>query len=180
MTHLNRGNVFARLGFKEQAIRDYDTVDRLNPRLIASYGGTAKLLEEMGQAKPGGQERRLASKPNPAEAALAHECGNARRAEGDWQRAIADFSHVIALELNRCRCLRCAGLIALAPGEPGGENDARAYLQIEGYRTRVSPYMTFLGLPSARRAAKADECRPSWMTHLAERLLREQPGPGPP
>jgi tetratricopeptide (TPR) repeat protein len=159
VTHLNRGNVFARLGFREQAMRDYDTASRLNPRLIASYGGTAKLLEEMGRQSLAVKNDEWAQQPDPTQAAIAYERGNARRAKGDWHGAITDFSQVIALEPNRADAYVARGWSRLCAGEPGGENDARAYLQIEGFRTRVSPYMTFLGYLSARRAAKEDEAQ---------------------
>jgi tetratricopeptide (TPR) repeat protein len=159
VTHLNRGNVFARLGFREQAIRDYETASRLNPRLIASYGGTAKLLEEMGRQSLAVKNDQWPQQPDPTESSLAYERGNAHRSRGDWQGAIADFSQVIALEPNRADAYVARGWSRLCAGEPGGENDARAYLRIEGYRTRVSLYMTILGYLSARWAGNAAEAQ---------------------
>ena len=114
VTHLNRGNVFARLGFKEQAIRDYETAGRLNPRLIASYGGTAKLLEEMGRQSLAVKNVEWPQQPDPAEVALAYQRGNARRAKGDWQGAIAPTPLRCRPGTEPCRCLRRRGWSRLA------------------------------------------------------------------
>ena len=139
------GQRLSRLGFKEQAIRDYETAGRLNPRLIASYGGTAKLLEEMGRQSLAVKNVEWPQQPDPAEAALPTSAATPAEPKEIGRGRSLNFTQVIALEPNRSDAYVARGWSRLCAGLPGGENDARAYLQTEGYRTRVSPYMTFLG-----------------------------------
>jgi tetratricopeptide (TPR) repeat protein len=152
---LNRGNVYARLGFRDQAVQDYAAAEQINPRLIASYGGSARLLEEMGrQSLAIRDEQRMGMRPDTGELDTRYESGNAKRARGDWQGSIAEFDRVIAADPNRAEAYLARGWARFCAGEPGAEHDARAYLKLKGYRERTASYMVLLGYLSTKRAGK--------------------------
>ena len=156
---LNRGNVYARLGFRDQAVQDYAAAEQVNPRLIASYGGSARLLEEMGRQTLALRDERIASRPESGELDARYENGNGKRARGDWQGAIADFDRVIAADPNRAEAYLARGWAKFCGGEVGAEHDARAYLKLKGYRERTSSYMVLLGYLSAKRAGKEEDAQ---------------------
>ena len=152
IVHLNRGNVYARLGFREQAVGDYQTVTRLDPRLIANYGGPAKLLEDMGRNNLAVRdEKKLALKADPAELDLHLEQGNALRTRGDWKGAIAEFDQVVERDPQRVEAYVARGWARYCAGEPGAQRNARAYLNLKGWRNRLSLYMALLGYLGSRR-----------------------------
>jgi tetratricopeptide (TPR) repeat protein len=157
---LNRGNVYARLGFRDQAAQDYAAAEQLNPRLIASYGGGARLLEEMGRQSLALRDvQRMGSRPDAGELDVRYERGNDKRARGDWQGAIAEFDRVLAADPNRAEACLARGWAKLCGGETGAEHDARAYLKLKGYRERTSTYMVLLGYLSAKRAGKEEDAQ---------------------
>jgi tetratricopeptide (TPR) repeat protein len=157
---LNRGNVYARLGFRDQAVQDYAAAERLNPRLIASYGGGARLLEDMGrQSLALRDEQRMVSRPEAGELEARYESGNAKRARRDWQGAIAEYDRILAADPNRAEAYLARGWARLCGGDPGAEHDARAYLKLRGYRDRTSSYMVLLGYLAARRAGKEEDAQ---------------------
>jgi tetratricopeptide (TPR) repeat protein len=157
IVHLNRGNVYARLGLDEQASADYDRASQLNPALIAGYGGSARLLEEMGRHQLAIRGQRLSPRVDPKELDVWLERGNALRAQGDWSGAIGEYSRVIEGAPDRADAYVARGWARLCSGEPGAETDARAYLNLKGWRERLSPYMALLGFLGAQRAGKQGE-----------------------
>ena len=160
IVHLNRGNVYARLGFKEQAVGDYETVTRLDPRLIAFYGGAAKLLEDMGRNNLAiRDEKKLALQSDPAELELHLEQGNALRSQGDWKGAIAEFDRVIERDPQRAEAYVARGWARFCAGEAGAQTDARSFLNLKGWRDRLSPYMALLGFLGSRRDGKENDAR---------------------
>jgi len=160
IVHLNRGNVYARLGFKDQAVGDYETASRLDPRLIAFYGGTTKLLEDLGRNNLAiRDEKKLALRPDPAELELDSEQGNALRARGDWRGAIAQFDRVIERDPDRAEAYVARGWARLCAGDAGAETDARCYLNLKGWRDRLSAYMALLGFLGSRRDGKENDAR---------------------
>jgi tetratricopeptide (TPR) repeat protein len=152
---LNRGNVYARLGFTEQAQNDYAEASHLDSRLIASYGGPARLLEEMGRNKLAiRDEKNLASRPEPADPDRLMDEGNALRTQGDWNSAIARFSAVIAADPQRAGAYVARGWARFCAGQPGATTDSRSFLDGRGWRDRLSLYMALLGFLDARRSGK--------------------------
>jgi tetratricopeptide (TPR) repeat protein len=152
IVHLNRGNVFARIGLAEQAASDYAIADRINPTLMASYGGPAKLLEEMGRNGLAIREDRTRIGPDQEELKRLLDIGHARRARGEWAGAIAAYSQVIERDPNRADVHIARGWARLCSETPGAEIDASAYLNLKGWRDRFSPYMALLGFLGARDA----------------------------
>ena len=176
IVHLNRGNVYARLGFKEQATGDYETAGRLDPRLIAFYGGPAKLLEDMSRQNLAiREEKKLTLRIDPAELDQHLERGNALRSRGDWGGAILEFNRVIEKDPNRADAYVARGWARLCAGDRGCEADARSYLNLKGWRDRFSPYMALLGVLGARQAGKNDEAQ----TLLDEAIANSAPGAWP-
>ena len=177
---LNRGNVYARLGFRDQAVQDYSAAEQTDPRLIASYGGSARLLEEMGRQTLAIRDERIGTRPDSGELDNRYESGNAKRARGDWQGAIAEFDRVIAADPNRAEAYLARGWAKFCGGEVGAEHDARAYLKLKGYRERTSSYMVLLGYLSAKRAGKEEDAQ-AFLDQAKHRDPRRRLAPaGPP
>ena len=176
VVHFNRGNVYARLGFKEQATGDYETAGRLDPRLIAFYGGPAKLLEDMGRQNLAiRDEKKMALRPDPTELNLHLERGNAMRSRGDWGGAILEFNRVIEKDPNRADAYVARGWARLCAGDAGCEDDARSYLNLKGWCDRLSPYMALLGVLGCRQAGKDDDAQ----SLLDEAIANSAPGAWP-
>lgn len=175
VVHINRGNVYARLGFKDQAVVDYAAAERIDPRLLASLGGPAKLLDEMGRQTLAVRDQGDGLRANADEIALHLERGNALRARSDWPGAIEEFSRVIELDRSRAEAHVARGWARLCAGLPGAENDARAFLDLKGWRDRLSPYMALLGALGARRARNDVRAQ----TFLDEAVAQTAPGTWP-
>ncbi len=160
IVHLNRGNVYARLGFMEQAVGDYETAARLDPRLVAYYGGAAKLLEDMGRNNLAiRDDKKLALQTDPAELDLRVEQGNTLLSKGNWKAAIAEFDQVIERDPRRAEAYVARGWARFCAGEAGAQTDARTYVNLKGWRERLSPYMALLGFLGSRRDGKANDAR---------------------
>jgi len=160
IVHLNRGNVYARLGFKEQAVDDYATATKLDSRLIAYYGGAARLLEDMGRNNLAiRDDKKLALQSDPADLELHVEQGNALRSQGDWKGAIAQFDRVIERDPQRAEAYVARGWARYCAGEAGAQSDARSFLNLKGWRDRLSPYMALLGYLGSRRDGKENDAR---------------------
>jgi tetratricopeptide (TPR) repeat protein len=152
IVHMNRGNVYAKLGFREQAVSDYEIATRIDARLMASYGGTERLIESMGRNSLAiRDEKKLALRPDPTALELSMQRGNALRLRGDWPGAIAEFSSVIERDPDRVDAYVARGWARLCSGEPGVEDDARAYLRLKGQRDPIAPYMALLGFLGSRQ-----------------------------
>jgi tetratricopeptide (TPR) repeat protein len=160
IVHLNRGNIYARLGFRERAFGDYETVTRLDPRLIAFYGGADRLLEDMGRNNLAiRDEKKLALQYDPAEIDLHVEQGNVLRSRGDWKAAIAEFDRAIERDPQRAEVYVARGWARLCAADAGAETDARSFLNIKGWRDRLSPYMALLGFLGSQRDDKENDAR---------------------
>jgi tetratricopeptide (TPR) repeat protein len=167
IVHMNRGNVYARLGFRDQAVSDYETASRIDPRLMATYGGTERLLESMGRNNLAiRDEKKMALRPDPTALELSMQRGSALRLRGDWPGAIAEFSSVIQRDPDRADAYVARGWARLCAGESGAEDDARTYLGLKGHRDPIAPYMALLGFLGSRQAGN----EASAQTFLAEAL----------
>lgn len=173
IVRLNRGNVYAKLGFREQAIADYGESERADPKLMASLGGSSRLLETMGRQSLAmlDQKRVTLARPGAGEASSALERGHALRAREDWKGAISEFDRAIELDPGRPEAYVARGWSRFCAEVPDAEVDAQAYLKLRGWDDRFSPYMALLGLLSARRAGHEEEGR---------RLLDEAIANSPP
>ena len=176
IVHLNRGNVYAKLGFKEQAAGDYETAGRLDPGLIAHYGGPARLLEDMSKQNLAiRDEKKLTLRPDPAELDRLLERGNDLRSRGDWGGAVLEYSRVIEKDPNRADAYVARGWARLCAGDVRCEADARSYLGLKGWRDRLSPYMALLGVLGARQAGNDAAAG----TLLDEAIANATPGAWP-
>ena len=121
-----------------------------------------------------------ASRPDSGELDARYENGNAMRARGDWQGAIAEFDRVIAADPNRAEAYLARGWAKFCGGDVGAEHDARAYLKLKGYRERTSSYMVLLGYLSAKRAGKEEDAQ-AFLDEAKARDPRRRLAPaGPP
>ena len=175
IVHLNRANVYARLGFKQQAIGDYETANHLNPRLIASYGGTARLLEEMGRQSLALRNDNITPKPDSGAVALDLANGHALRSRGDWAGAIAVYNRVLEHDPKQSEVYVARGWARLCAGVHGADRDARSFLDLEGWRHRLSPYMALLGFLGSRQAGRESDAQ----TFLDEAIANTAPGTWP-
>ena len=118
IVHMNRGNVYAKLGFRDQAVSDYEIATRIDPQLMASYGGTERLLESMGRNNLAiRDEKKMALRPDPTALELSMQRGSALRQRGDWPGAIAEFSSVIERDPDRVDAYVARGWARLCAGE---------------------------------------------------------------
>jgi hypothetical protein len=82
------------------------------------------------------------------------EQGNRLRAERDYPGAIREYSRVIENDPDRLEAYIARGWSRLCAGDPAAETDARAYLDRQGWRDRLSLYMAILGYFGAIQSGK--------------------------
>ncbi|WP_165074148.1 tetratricopeptide repeat protein [Paludisphaera rhizosphaerae] len=153
IVHFNRGNVYAKLGFTELALADYQAVEKADPRLLASYGGPAKVLAEMTRERMA--VRTPAPRPEPdSEAELALKEGRSLQAAGDWPAAVAAFDRAVAADPQRAESYIARGWTRLCADVDGAETDARAFLNLKGWSDPASAYMAILGALAERRVGR--------------------------
>ncbi|MFO0887883.1 MAG: tetratricopeptide repeat protein [Isosphaeraceae bacterium] len=175
VVHLNRGNVYARLGFRDLAAADYATVDKLDPRLMASLGGAGKLLDEMGRHGLAIRDQGRGLQADPLELELHLERANTMRSRSDWSGAVEEYTEALRLDPRHAEAIVARGWARLCAGSPGAEADARAYLDLKGWKERLSPYMALLGVVAARRAGNDLQAQ----TLLDEAIAQTPPGAWP-
>ena len=121
------------------------------------------------------EDKKLTLRPDLREPDQYLERGHTLRSRGDWGGAILEFSRAIARDSNRADAYVARGWARLCVEDAGCEADARSYLNLKGWRDRLSPYMALLGVLGARQAGKDDEAQ----TLLDEAIANSSPGSWP-
>jgi tetratricopeptide (TPR) repeat protein len=103
--------------------------------------------------------------------------GNARRARGDWDGAIADFTHAIALDPRNADAHAWRGWSRLIADRDGADEDAKAYLALRPRDEKSTAYMAILGTFAARRNSRDAEADGFLAEALANTSPRSWPAP---
>jgi tetratricopeptide (TPR) repeat protein len=155
--HFNRAEVFSRLGLNDRALADYDAALRLDPRMAAAVAASARIRDEQGQRDQAKRDYDMALQLDPKKVSLYHDRGNVRREEGDWRGALADYDRAIALDPSHAETFLARGWSRLATGTRGADYDARAYINLKGWRDRLSSYMAVLAVLGAREDKRSTD-----------------------
>ena len=103
--------------------------------------------------------------------------GNARREQGDWAGALADYDRAITLQPRRADLYIARGWARLGSGAEWADNDARAYLALKGWQDSFSPYMAILAILGARNTPRQAEARRLLDEAIVNRPRRSWPAP---
>jgi tetratricopeptide (TPR) repeat protein len=168
--YVNRGLANTRYGLPDEAVADFEAALRRAPNLAAAEAGMAQARSLLSSLDRSGREG-LALRQTPPESAAYTDLGNSRRSSGDWSGAIAEYSRAIEADPKNAEALAFRGWSRACAGEPGAESDARAWLDLNGWRDPFAPYMALLGVVAARQAGRA----PAASDFLDEALANTHP-----
>ncbi|MFO0954499.1 MAG: tetratricopeptide repeat protein [Isosphaeraceae bacterium] len=149
--YVNRGNAYVKIGQLGEAVADYESALQLSPGLTVVESGLRQVHDLLKLRASGGDDRLAARQTSPA-AARAMSDGNESRASGDWAGAVADYARAVEADPREAEAYALRGWAAFCAGLPGAEADARAWLDLKGWRDPLAPYMALLGSLDARRA----------------------------
>lgn len=182
----NRGGARVQLGMFEEAAADYEEVLRRSPGFAPAEAGLAQVRQWI-QRRGGTGRDDLAVLEDPSGARRDLDLGHARRAAGDWPGAIAGYTRALEIDPKNSDALAFRGWSRACAGDPSAESDARAWLDLKGWRSPFAPYMALLGLIAARQAghdqaagtfldeALANTRPPAWPAPLFRYLKRTLP-----
>ncbi len=161
ITHFNRAEVFVRLGMRERALEDYSAATQLAPRMAAAYAAIGRIRAQLGHRDEAmqGFDMALRLDPKGMGVGVYQDRGNARREEGDWAGALADYDRAVALQPRRADLYVARGWARLGSGAEWADNDARAYLALKGWHDPFSPYMALLAVLGARGTPREADAR---------------------
>ena len=114
------------------------------------------MLETLGKRDRAIAGYDMALRLAPRDASLYRERGNARRSQGDWAGAIADFSRSLEIDPGQDELYVSRGWSLLIADRDGAEADARAFLDRQRGDPHLIPYMSILGALASRRAGHED------------------------
>jgi tetratricopeptide (TPR) repeat protein len=169
-----------------EAESDYETVLRLEPKLMLAESGLAQvrdLLRPRSRSEP----MEVFAQADLATAHRHRAEADALRAKGDWSGAVASYSKAVEADPDDLELLAFRGWSRLIAGEPGAFADARFWLDRKGWRDTFAPYMALLGVLAARSEGQAktadlflDEALantrpPGWPAPLFRYLKRTMP-----
>jgi tetratricopeptide (TPR) repeat protein len=169
--YFNRAEVFDRLGFRDRALDDYEHAIQLDPGLTAARTALAKLQNDPARGPSRALETDMAIQVDRGKENPAYDRGNSKRERGAWLAALREYDQAIVQQPRRAELYIARGWARLCTCTEGSDYDARAYLALQGWRDRFSPYMAVLGVLGARAAARPAD---------AERLLADSLGNLPP
>lgn len=148
----NRGGANARLGLLDEAAADYEEVLRRAPGFAPAEAGLRQVRDLVGRRTGPVRDDLAVLQDEPAEARRGFEQGNAHRASGDWPGAISGYTRALEADPKFADAYAFRGWARACAGDPGAEADARAWLDLKGWRDPFAPYMALLGVLSARQA----------------------------
>jgi tetratricopeptide (TPR) repeat protein len=149
--YVNRGGAFTRLGLIDEASADYEEALRLAPHLTAVENGLRQ-IRDLVRLRSRSADDSLAVRQVSPESQHFYDNGNARRASGDWSGAVAEYGRAIESDPKNADAYAMRGWSSVCAGLPGAEADARAWLDLKGWREPFSPYIALLGVLAARQA----------------------------
>ncbi len=183
----NRAGANTKLGLFDEAAADYEEVLRRAPDFAPAATGL-KLVRDLTRRRASRPTDELALLHDDPEAARRYvEQGNSHRASADWPGAISEYTRALDVDPKSADALAYRGWSRACAHEPGAEADARAWLDLKGWRDPFAPYMALLGILAARDAghdsaalvfldeALANAHPPDWPSPLFRYLKRTIP-----
>ena len=171
----NRGAARVEVGLMEDAADDYRNAIAIDPKSVAAIVGLGEALRKQGKNVEALAEFERALQLTPKNALLYVLRGHLHRAEGRLDAAILDYGEALKLDPRLADVYATRGWTFLAAGLPGGDVDARAYLDLRGGNDPNAPYMALLGALAARKAGRELEAR----VFLAEATANTDPAAWP-
>ncbi len=183
----NRGGAHLHLGLFDEAAEDYQEVLHRVPGFAPALKGL-QVVRELAKRREGTSSSvrdDLAMLQEVSEEAQQHcDAGHRRRGSGDWSGAIAEYSRALELDPKNSDAYAFRGWSRGCQGDPAAEADARAWLDLKGWRDPFASYMALLGVLTARQAghdqaasvfldeALANSHPPAWPSPLFRYLKR--------
>ena len=151
---VGRAEALARHGRPGDAVPDYETAAQLAPKAPSPLIGLGHALDALGRHEPAIEAYSKALPlvgPNES-ATLYRDMGNSRRMRRDWSGALADLDKSLELQPRDADAHALRGWTRLIADRDGGDEDARAYLDLRRGHDKSAPYMAILGALASRRA----------------------------
>ncbi len=144
----------------DRAIADYDESIRVDPNYAWPHNARGWLL----QWKLADEDQALtdydeAIRLDPKRAYAYVNRGILRRNRAEWAKALADLDEAIRLEPRNDDAHYHRGVVRFASRRDGAADDARAVLDIQGWRGNLSLYAVLNGYFADRRAGRPDRAR---------------------
>lgn len=146
-------------GHLREAVAAFDKATRLKPDFAEAYGGRGNVYSALTQYERAIKDYDEAIRLNPDYAEAYFNRGNVYSGLVQHERALKDYSEVIRLDSRFAEAYHNRSLAHLILGRSEAAADARAYLNLKGWRERKSPYMVLIGYFGERQTRRDAEAR---------------------
>jgi len=146
-----------REGRHREAIASFDKAIRLNPRSAEAYHGRGIAYDEMIQYERAIKDYDAALGLNAQYAEAYFDRGNAYSDLGQYERAVKDYDEALRLDQNYSGAYYNRSLAYMSLGRSEVAADARAYVNLKGWRDERSQYMVIFGYIGDRRGQRDSE-----------------------
>ncbi len=153
------GARLAKTGVLKQALDEFDKAIRLKPTYAEAYSARGTIRNALVQNERAIQDFDEAIRLNPRYAMAYYNRANVYMDTGQMDKALKDYSETLVLEPTNAEALYNRGLVhvLLAHGEAAA--DARAYLELKGWKDERALYVVLIGYLGYRHGKKDGEAR---------------------
>jgi tetratricopeptide (TPR) repeat protein len=146
-------------GQQHEAIAAFDKAIRLNPRSAEAYNGRGITYHELAQYERAIKDYDAAIRLNPQFADAYFNRGNAYSDFGQHERAIKDYDEAIRLQPTYSGAYYNRSLASMLLARGDTDADARAYVDLKGWKDERVQYMAIFGHFGDRRVRRDIEAR---------------------
>ncbi|MGH7961860.1 MAG: tetratricopeptide repeat protein, partial [Candidatus Binatia bacterium] len=153
------GKHLAQTGKLQEAVASFDLAIRLKPDFAQAYSARGNVHNALGQFEQAGKDYNEAIRLNPRYVEAYYNRGNVYSDAGQYEQALKDYNEAIRLSPRYAEAYYNRGLAHLMLGRGEAAADARAYLNLKGWRDEQALYIVLIGHFGDRLAQRSAEAR---------------------
>lgn len=155
----NEGMRLAKEGLLKQSVESFDKAIRLKPTYAEAYSARGNVRNHLVQNERAIQDFDEAIRLNPQYTEAYYNRANAYMDTGQLEKARQDYSETLTLNPAHSEALYNRALVNLLLARGDAAADARAYLDLKGWKDERALYVVLVGYFGARYGHKDDEAR---------------------
>ncbi|MBI3249646.1 MAG: tetratricopeptide repeat protein [Deltaproteobacteria bacterium] len=153
------GARLAKAGVLKQALDEFDKAIRLKPTYAEAYSARGTIRNALVQNERAIQDFNEAIRLNPRYAMAYYNRANVYMDTGQFDKALKDYSEMLTLEPTNAEALYNRSLVHLLLAHGEAATDARAYLELKGWKDERALYVVLIGYVGYRHGKKDEEAR---------------------
>lgn len=149
----------AQAGKLDEAVVSFDQAIRAKPDFAQAYSARGNVYNALARYDQAIKDYNEAVRLNPRYVEAYYNRGNVHSDFGKYDQALKDYNEAIRLNPRYAEAYYNRGLANLIMGRGEAAADARAYLNLKGWRDAQALYIVLIGHFGDRLAGRAAEAR---------------------